>query len=652
MTSDAQELLARFVNHGSESAFRELVTRYFDLVYSTAVRLVDGDAHRAEDVAQMVFSDLARMASKLSNNTLLGGWLHRHTCFVARTTMRGERRRQAREKQAVEMNALDKEGESVVAQVAPILDEAINELGADDRDAILLRFFERRNLRSVGEALGMSENAAQKRVARALQELGTLLQRRGVTLSGAALASGLATGAVKAAPVGLALSVAGAVLANVSTTAGFGVTSAKVAAIVKLKIGIAAAVVVVMAGLTVLVLQRQPGVQTNSDKRLPNQQSREQQEGNAVIADPGSRETVAAGSASEVLNPPGAGEGDIPGHNVAVTRPKQPSVALPQPVVHDGAVGATVRLYAKAGSRVRIEGTSNIHDWQVEGSLVGGVMDAGRGIPMRPGTTIQSGPVHATAEAFVMVRSLKSIEKDGRPYSDLMDEVIYESLKARRFPKIQYRLLEISFKAATNFNHAVQYEYQSRGELSIAGVTNELSMPVFLLPLGSDKLKILGRTTIKMTSFQIVPPAPKIALGMIKTGDEVVIAFSWMLGLRKESEQQPSAALASSQTAVQQGQISSTSTAVDQADVIPAGAIQFINTQLVQVLAVYADLSQAQLDVDDRLSHLPSILIRFTNSEPVTRGQAIALLDDALLEQAGIVVTHPEPNRVKLELRH
>ena len=107
MMTDTQELLAKFVSNGSEPAFRELVTRYFDLVYSTAVRLVDGDTHRAEDVAQMVFCDLARMAGKLSDTTMLGGWLHRHTCFVARTVMRGERRRQAREEQAAAMNALN-----------------------------------------------------------------------------------------------------------------------------------------------------------------------------------------------------------------------------------------------------------------------------------------------------------------------------------------------------------------------------------------------------------------------------------------------------------------------------------------------------------------------------------------------------------------
>src|SRR5258706_6479973 len=112
--TESQALLADYVRSGAESAFRQLLTRYLDLVYSTAVRLVDGDTHRAKDVAQVVFSDLARMAGKLSGNTMLGGWLHRHTCFVARTVMRGERRRQIRERQAVEMNALNDQNESVL----------------------------------------------------------------------------------------------------------------------------------------------------------------------------------------------------------------------------------------------------------------------------------------------------------------------------------------------------------------------------------------------------------------------------------------------------------------------------------------------------------------------------------------------------------
>src|SRR5512135_2593646 len=85
MMTDSQQLLADYAANGSERAFQELVARYVDLVYSTAVRLVEGDTHRAKDVAQTVFVDLARMGAKLSPNTMLGGWLHRHTCFVART---------------------------------------------------------------------------------------------------------------------------------------------------------------------------------------------------------------------------------------------------------------------------------------------------------------------------------------------------------------------------------------------------------------------------------------------------------------------------------------------------------------------------------------------------------------------------------------
>src|SRR4051794_17199426 len=97
------KLLSEYAKFGSERAFTELVTRYVDLVYSTAFRLVDADAHRAQDVVQTVFLDLSLEARKMSDQVMLGGWLHRHTCFVASKTMRSERRRQHRERVAMEM---------------------------------------------------------------------------------------------------------------------------------------------------------------------------------------------------------------------------------------------------------------------------------------------------------------------------------------------------------------------------------------------------------------------------------------------------------------------------------------------------------------------------------------------------------------------
>src|SRR5687767_1982786 len=136
--TDSRQLFVDYAKSRSESAFCELVARYVDLVYSAAVRLVDGDTHLAEDVAQTVFTDFARMAPTLSKDIMLGGWLHQHTCFVAAKAMRSERRRQSRERQAVEMNALPDHSEANLRLVAPLLDEAINELEREDRAAILL----------------------------------------------------------------------------------------------------------------------------------------------------------------------------------------------------------------------------------------------------------------------------------------------------------------------------------------------------------------------------------------------------------------------------------------------------------------------------------------------------------------------------------
>jgi RNA polymerase sigma factor (sigma-70 family) len=254
--TDSQTLLADYVANGSEPAFRELVGRYLDFVYSTALRLVEGDRALAEDVTQIVFTDLARLAQKLSREVMLGAWLHRHTCFVAAKTLRSNRRRQARERQAVEMNALQDHTESNLAQMAPMLDNAINHLRADDRTAIVLRFFEQRDFRSVGEALGSNEEAARKRVSRALEKLHSFLKRRGLTVSAAALGTALAGEAVTAAPAGMAVSVSSAALASATVGAGASLTFMKIMAMTKLKAGIVSAIVVASVAGS-LVVQNQ-----------------------------------------------------------------------------------------------------------------------------------------------------------------------------------------------------------------------------------------------------------------------------------------------------------------------------------------------------------------------------------------------------------
>jgi len=269
--TESQRLLADFVKSGSEPAFRELLTRYINLVYSAAVRLVGGDTHLAQDVAQTVFVDLATMARTLPRDLMLGGWLHHHTILVAATIMRGERRRHLRERQAVEMNAVQDHSDTNLARIAPILDEAIDKLKAEDRKAILLRFFDQLDFRSVGETLGSSEEAARKRVARALEKLHIFLERRGVTFSAAALGSALAADAVTAAPVGLAATIVGTALASAAMGGGTPLTLLKLMSMTKLKLGIISTIAVAAVAVPVLV-QNQSAAKVREENQSLRQQ--------------------------------------------------------------------------------------------------------------------------------------------------------------------------------------------------------------------------------------------------------------------------------------------------------------------------------------------------------------------------------------------
>ena len=269
--TDSQTLLSEYVRTASEPAFRELVARYLGLVYASALRLVGGDTQFAEDVSQTVFLHLARKAHRLPREVMLGGWLHRDTCYVARTLMRSERRRQQRERQAMEMSLMEDHSESNLSKLAPVLDEAIEDLKAEDRTAILLRFFEQRDFRSVGEALGSNEEAARKRVTRAVEKLHGLLKGRGVSLSAAALGTVLATETMTAAPVGLAASIAGSALAGASAGVGLSTTLIKMATMTKIQAGVLGALVLVEAATSMIVQHRAQAAFQDVDKSLQQQ---------------------------------------------------------------------------------------------------------------------------------------------------------------------------------------------------------------------------------------------------------------------------------------------------------------------------------------------------------------------------------------------
>lgn len=264
MTDDAQ-LLQQYAQDHSEAAFGDLVKRHIDLVYSAALRVLNGDRPLAQDVTQTVFIDLARKAGSLPSGVKLAGWLHRDTFYKAATAVRAERRRKNREQTAVQMSACDETPELAWEPLAPKLDESLDELKRADRDILVLRFLQRQDLRSVGAALGISEDAAQKRVTRALEKLRAVLRRRGAVCSAATLGTLLAAEAVTSAPAGLALSVSTTALATAAAAGtGTAFTLLKLIAMTKIKAGLLGALLV--AGVaTPLVLQHQAQLKLRHD---------------------------------------------------------------------------------------------------------------------------------------------------------------------------------------------------------------------------------------------------------------------------------------------------------------------------------------------------------------------------------------------------
>src|SRR5947208_2038952 len=229
-----QQLLRQYVDGGSERAFQSLVQQHVDLVYSTALRRL-GDAGLAEEVTQNVFVALARKAPFLGRDAPLAAWLHKTTLLEARHRLRTELRRKRREETAVALGTTMREEDSLLKSLSPVLDEALMELREQDRHAVLLRFFENKSLREVGETLGVGEDAAQKRVAKALERLTHLFRRRGYTVPAATAVSAALQGASQAAPVGLASAAAQTALqgASAASLTGLGFLAAKLMGLTK-----------------------------------------------------------------------------------------------------------------------------------------------------------------------------------------------------------------------------------------------------------------------------------------------------------------------------------------------------------------------------------------------------------------------------------
>jgi RNA polymerase sigma factor (sigma-70 family) len=219
---DDWQLLRSYVERNSETAFRTLLNRYLDLVHSAALRQLNHNSQLAEEVAQAVFILLARKAGagEFGQDIVLSAWLFRTTRFVSLQLIRSEKRRQQREQEALRMQSLSSPDEAW-QRISPLLDEGLEALKEKERSAILLRFFHDKTLHETAHALGINEEAAKKRVARALEKLKVFFERRGFKISVVVLGTTMASNAVQAAPAALA----GNLMAKVVAQAAVGSTA-------------------------------------------------------------------------------------------------------------------------------------------------------------------------------------------------------------------------------------------------------------------------------------------------------------------------------------------------------------------------------------------------------------------------------------------
>lgn len=196
--------------------------------------------------------------------------------------------------------------------------------------------------------------------------------------------------------------------------------------------------------------------------------------------------------------------------------------------------GSALRRFdACPGSKVTVRGASGIHEWRAEGNLISGFLEVPADFPTAPGDASGEPKLEARGEVFIPVDNLRVVGNTWEPHNEQTTVGMHRMLRAQEHPKIRFRLTE-PLVAMRRVSTAAAYAFKATGDLVIAGTTNQVSMPIEVAPLSTNKLKISGSAKLLQSDFKVISKPDRVLDSW--DNDTVEIAFEWIVEQKQGHE--------------------------------------------------------------------------------------------------------------------